>query len=224
MEHLVLRAAPRNVATKGELNKNRREGRIPAVIYGGGKPAQSIFVYTADYEKILKHITESTIITIDLEGKKIDAFVKDHQRDPVEKNLLHVDFLEVQAGKKLHAKVEIKLNGIPKGVRDGGILETLVHDIEVECDPSALPERIEVDISNMEANQPLYVRDLPPMKDVRVLASPDMVVATVKFARQEVEAASAAEAAPAAEAGATATGETQSAGDAKASGTAEAKS
>lgn len=226
MEHLVLQATLRDKATKGALNKSRSEGKIPAVVYGGGKPAQNIFVYLVEYEKILKSITESTIITLDLDGKKINAFVKDHQRDPIEKNFLHVDFLEVQAGKKLHARVQIKLTGIPQGVRDGGILENPSHDIEVECDPSVLPERIVVDISTMGVNEPLHVRDLPQMEAVKVLSSPDMVIAIVKFVRQEVEevAAPAAAEAVEGEAGeAAAGGEATEGGEAKAAPAAEAK-
>lgn len=187
MEHFVLQAFDREKTTKGDLNTYRREGKIPAVVYGGGKNARNVFVFAHEYERALKNITESTIITLDIGGKKVEAFVKEHQRDAVEKNLLHIDFLEVQAGKKLHAHVRIHLNGIPAGVKLGGILENPAHDIEVECDPSVLPERIEVDVSGLEANHSIHVRDLPEMPGVKVLSSPDMVVAIVKFARQEVE-------------------------------------
>lgn len=189
MEHFVLQAFHREKTTKGNLNQYRIDGKIPAVVYGGGKPAKNIFVYALEYEKALKNITESTIITLDVDGAKIDAFVKDHQRHAVEKNLLHIDFLEVQAGKKLHARVHLHLFGTPKGVVEGGILENPAHDIEVECDPSVLPEKIDIDVSGLEVNHAIHVRDLPEMKDVRVLSSPDMVIAIVKFARQEQEAA-----------------------------------
>lgn len=205
MEHFVLQAFAREKTTKGGLNASRREGKIPAVLYGGGKSARNLFVFEQEYEKALKNITESTIITLDVQGTKIQAFVKEHQREAVSKDLLHIDFLEVQAGKKLHAHVRIHLNGIPVGVKLGGILENPAHDIEVECDPSVLPERIEVDVSQLEANHSIHVRDLPEIQGVKVLSSPDMVVAIVKFARQEAEPAAeaAVEAAPADAAAAT---------------------
>ncbi len=201
MEHFVLQAFDREKATKGHLNQYRKEGKIPAVVYGGGKAARNLFVYKHEYERALLRITESTIITLDIQGQKIPAFVKDHQRSAVEKDFLHIDFLEVQAGKKLHARVHINLKGTPVGVVKGGVLENPAHDIEVECDPSVLPERIEIDISTLEVNHSIHVRDLPEMKDVKVLSSPDMVIVMVKFARAEVEKApeAAAEATAAAD-------------------------
>ena len=203
MEHFVLQAFNRVKTTKGQLSQFRVDGKIPAVVYGGGKDASNIFVYAYEYEKALKSITGSTIITLDVEGRKINAFVKDHQRHAVDKNLLHIDFLEVQEGKKLHARVRIFLKGVPVGVTDGGVLENPAHEIEVECDPSVLPERIEIDVSSLGVNHSIHVRDLEAIKDVKVLSSPDMVIAMVKFAREEV-AAPAPEVAVAAEA---ATGE-----------------
>ncbi len=186
MEHFVIQAFNREKSTKGQLHQYRIEGKIPAVVYGGGKSATNLLVYAHEYEKALKSITESTIITLDIEGKKLNAFVKDHQRHAVDKNLLHIDFLEVQEGKKLHARVRIILKGTPKGVVEGGILENPAHDIEVECDPSVLPERIEVDVTGLEVNHAFHVRDLAEIKDVKVLSSPDLLIAIVKYAREEV--------------------------------------
>jgi len=201
MEHFVLQAFNREKSTKGQLNQYRIEGKIPAVVYGGGKAAANLLVYAQEYEKALKSITGSTIITLDVEGKKINAFVKEHQRHAVAKNLLHIDFLEVQEGKKLHAHVRLILKGTPVGVVEGGILENPAHEIEVECDPSVLPERIEVDVSSLGVNHAFHVRDLAEMKDVKILSSPDMVIAIVKYAREEVEAKPAEAAAPEAVAG-----------------------
>ena len=201
MEHFVLQAFNREKTTKGELNQFRVDGKIPAVVYGGGKAASNLFVYAHEYEKALKSITGSTIITLNVEGKKINAFVKDHQRHAVDKNLLHIDFLEVQEGKKLHAHVRLILKGTPIGVTEGGILENPAHEIEVECDPSVLPERIEVDISSLGVNHAFHVRDLEEIKDVKVLSSPDMVIAIVKYAREEVVEKPAEAAAPVVAAG-----------------------
>ena len=188
MERFVIHAFNREKTTKGDLNQYRSQGKIPAVVYGGGKDARNLLVTAQEYEKALKSITESTIIILDVEGKKINAFVKDHQRHAVGKNLLHVDFLEVQEGKKLHARVRIILKGTPVGVVQGGVLEVPAHDIEVECDPSVLPERIEVDVSGLNVTHAFHVADLPEMKDVKVLSSADQVLAIVKYMHEEVEA------------------------------------
>jgi large subunit ribosomal protein L25 len=218
MEKFVLQAFNRAKMTKGELNTVRREGKIPAVVYAGGKEAASLFVYKHEYEKALKSITESTIIGLDVEGKKLKVFVKEHQRSAVAKNLLHIDFLEVQEGKILHAHVRIFLHGTPAGVVAGGILESPTHEIEVACDPSVLPERIDIDVSSLGVNHAIHVRDLPVMENVKVLANPDTVVAAVKYAKKEVEVAAAAtETAVTAEAGAAAeTGADAKASDSKA--------
>ncbi len=213
MEKFVLQAFNRSKTTKGELNQARKAGRIPAVVYGAGKEATSLYVLEAEYEKALKSITESTIIVLDVEGKKLKVFVRDHQRQSVEKNLIHIDFLEVQAGKILHAHVRIQLHGQPVGVVAGGILENPTHDIEVACDPEHLPERLDVDVSTLDVNHAIHVRDLVLSEHVKVLTNPDTVVAAVKFAKKEaapaveeaaetVEGAAEGEAAPAAAAGA----------------------
>jgi len=196
MEKFVLQAFNREKTTKGELNQFRREGKIPAVVYGGGKDAASILVYKHEYEKALKSITGSTIIILDVEGKKLKVFVRAHQREAVEKNLLHIDFLEVQEGKILRAHVRIYLTGIPVGVTAGGILENPAHEIEVSCDPSVLPEKITIDISTLEVNHAIHVRDLPVMENVKVLTNPDTVIAAVKYAKKEAEPVVAAAAAP----------------------------
>jgi large subunit ribosomal protein L25 len=225
MEKFVLQALNRTKSTKGELNKYRHEGKIPAVVYGGGKDSVNLFVYKTEYEKALKSITESTIIALDVEGKKLKVFVKEHQRSAVEKNLLHIDFLEVQEGKILHAHVRIFIHGTPVGVVAGGILENPTHEIEVACDPSVLPERIEIDVTSLEVNHAIHVRDLPVMENVKVLTNGDTVVAAVKYAKKEVEpVVAAAETVVAAEGGAEVAAEagTDAKADAKADGKAKA--
>ena len=194
MDHFVLQAFNRVKTTKGELNTFRKEGKLPAVLYGGGKDAGNLFVFKHEYEKALKSITESTIITLDIEGRKVKVFVKEHQRDAVEKNLIHIDFLEVQEGKILHARVRIRLIGIPKGVVAGGVLENPTHEVEVACDSSVLPEHIDLDITTLDVNHAIHVRDIPEMKDVKILANPDTVIAAVKYARGEVAPATVASA------------------------------
>ncbi|MDR1840296.1 MAG: 50S ribosomal protein L25, partial [Treponema sp.] len=137
------------------------------------------------------------IVKIDVEGKSYEAFVKNTQRNIIDGNILHIDFYEVESGVILRAKVSLVFNGNPVGVRDGGMLETPLHDIEVECLPKDLPERIEIDISGLKANQSLHVRDIPLAQGVRLISNPDQVVALVKFAKAEVVAAAVTtEAAP----------------------------
>jgi large subunit ribosomal protein L25 len=163
----------------------RRSGRIPAVLYGRTGKAVSLDLDALELSRSVKSISESTIVKVEVEGKSYDAFVKDTQRNILDGNILHVDFYEVESGVVLRARVSLHLKGNPIGVREGGNLENPLHEIEVECLPKDLPERIEIDISNLKVNQSLHVRDIPLGEGVRVLSAADQVVALVKFAKVE---------------------------------------
>ncbi|HUX40999.1 MAG TPA: 50S ribosomal protein L25 [Rectinemataceae bacterium] len=204
MEHRLLNAQVRNETTKGELRTFRTSGKIPAVLYGGGKDATKLFLDSTEFRKVSHGISESTILNLAIDGVTREVFVKEHQRNTLSGEIMHVDFLEIVKGRKLHAKVPLHLVGTPIGVRNGGILENPAHEVEVECDPRYLPEGIEVNVADLDANHSIHVRDLPAIDNVRVLSSPDLVVALVKFAKAEAEpvveaaAPAAAGAAPAA--------------------------
>jgi large subunit ribosomal protein L25 len=206
MDHPVINALVRTTSTKGELRQLRVSGKIPAVVYGGGEAAKHIFLDEKEFAKAVHGITESTILSLMIGDTKTEAFVKEHQRDAISGKIIHVDFLEVVKGRILHAKVPIKLMGIPIGVREGGILENPAHEVEVQCDPTYLPEKIEMDVSELHANHSIHVRDIPAIPNVKILTNADLVVAVVKFAKAEVVEAPAAEEVPAGEAAAAAPG------------------
>ena len=224
MNQSVIKAKPRSETTKGELRQLRAKGQIPAVIYGGGEAATQILLDEKDFLKVASGISESTILGIDVGGTKKRAFVKARQRDSLTNRIIHVDFLEVISGRILHARVPLHLIGIPVGVREGGVLENPAHEIEVECDPDHLPERIDVDVSELHANHSIHVRELKIADRVKVLSSPELVVAVVKYVKEEVVAAPAA-AAPAegAAAAPAAAGATPAAGAAPAAAKKEEK-
>ena len=184
MSKVVLEARSRESKGSVEARKIRRAGRVPGVLYGRSGKAISLDLDAVDLSHSLKTITESTIVKVDLGGKSYDAFVKDTQRNILDGKILHVDFYEVESGVLLRAKVAVHLNGNPVGVREGGVLESPVHDVEVECLPSDLPERIIVDVSTLGMNQSIHVRDLPLSDSIRILSNPDMVVALVKVTRE----------------------------------------
>jgi large subunit ribosomal protein L25 len=155
------------------------------VLYGRTGKAVSLDLDALELSRSVKSISESTIVKVDVDGKSYDAFVKDTQRNIIDGNILHVDFYEVESGVVLRARVSLHLNGNPIGVREGGNLENPLHEIEVECLPKDLPERIEIDISGLKVNQSLHVRDIPLGEGVKVLSAADQVVALVKFAKVE---------------------------------------
>ena len=191
MSQVVLKAQSRQTKGSVEARKTRRGGRIPGVLYGRQGSAISLDLDALEFRNGTKNISESTIVKVDINGKLYDAFVKDTQRNILDGNILHVDFYEVESNVALRARVSIHLKGNPIGVREGGILEFPLHEIEVECFAKDLPERIELDISGLGTNQSIHVRDIALAEAVKVISSKDQVVALVKYAKEEkAEAAS----------------------------------
>jgi large subunit ribosomal protein L25 len=205
MSKVVLQAKSRQKQGSAESRRIRKSGRIPAVIYGRSVKAVPIELDAVEFLRGTKGISESTIVKVEVDGKSYDAFVKDTQRNIIDGNILHIDFYEVESGVALRAKVSLVFSGNPIGVRDGGMLETPLHEIEIECLPKDLPERIDIDISGLKVNQSMHVRDIPLASGIRLITNPDQVFALVKFAKVEVVEPTAAEVA-AAEAAATAAG------------------
>ncbi|MDR1099345.1 MAG: 50S ribosomal protein L25 [Treponema sp.] len=203
MSQVVLSAKNRQGSGSQEARRLRRNGRIPAVLYGRtGKPI-SLELDAGEFVSRVKNISESTIVKVEIDGQAHEAFVKDTQRNIINGNIIHVDFYEVESGIALRARVSVHIHGTPIGVREGGVLESPLHEIEVECLPKDLPERIDVDVSELKVNQSLHVRDIALGDGVRLISAADQVVALVKFARAEAAAAApedtaAADAAPAA--------------------------
>jgi large subunit ribosomal protein L25 len=201
MAQVVLKAKNRDGKGSAEARRIRRSGRIPGILYGRTGNSIALDLDALEFSNGIKNISESTIVKVDIEGKSHDAFVKDTQRNITDGKILHVDFYEVEQDTLLRAHVSVHLNGNPIGVRNGGILESPLHEIEVECFPRDLPERIIVDISGLDVNQSIHVRDIPLNEGVKLISAGDQVVALVKFAKAEEAAAPAAEDAALAAAG-----------------------
>lgn len=200
MDHVVLTAQKRATTGSAEAARLRRSGKIPAVVYGRSGKAFSIVLDALEFGRKVKGISESTLLNLSIDGAEHEVFIKDTQRDIFKGTFLHVDFYEVEKGKALHAKVPVHVVGTAQGVREGGVLEAPLHELEVECLPKDLPEHIDVDVSSLKGNQSIHVRDLKLASGIKILTSPDQVVALVKFSKAEAAAESAAEAASAAEA------------------------
>ena len=205
MTQHVINAGAREIGTKGALNDLRKNGGIPAIVYNRHGKVTPLALNAKEFQKAVEGVSESTIIKLNVGSDSYDCLVKDRQLDWLHGKILHVDFFEVESGIAMRAKVPVHLKGIPVGVRNGGILENPVHEIEVECFPKDMPEKFEIDITALEANHSVHVRDIVHAEGVKILSAIDQVVVLVKFAKaEEVEAApeAAAPAAGAAPAGA----------------------
>ncbi len=192
MEEKVLAACRRTVFGKTAAAKCRSTGRLPAVIYDREGHSTAIDVPYKEFEKLFKTVTESTLISIKLDEKdEYEAFIKDYQYDIVTDKIAHADFYAVERGKLLRTKIRIRLVGSPEALRQGAVLEKGITDLEVECLPKDLPERIIVDVEKLNANESIHIRDITVSEKVKVLTDPDLAVATLKFAKADTPAPAA---------------------------------
>jgi large subunit ribosomal protein L25 len=184
-----LSATARSTAGKGAARALRREGNVPAVIYGHARQAQSLAVPTRDLEKLLDVIAAgSTVVELSIDGKPSRTLIREIQRHPFKKMILHVDFQELVAGEKIIVSIPIVLHGIPEGVRlGGGILDQVLRELEIEVDPSNIPNHLDLDVTDLIVGHSLHVRDLQIPAGVTVLADEDAPVALVQISRAAIE-------------------------------------
>lgn len=176
-----LTAQPRDGRGKAQARKLRREGRVPAVIYGHGDETHTLSLSAQELEKLLSSISvENTIIDLAVEGTATTpALIREVQYHPARKLVLHVDFLQIHAGEKIHLEVPIRLHGTPIGVRDnGGILQEVLRELHVECLPRDIPEAIDLDIDSLDVGDVIHVSDVSA-PGVKILNDPDIVLVTV---------------------------------------------
>jgi large subunit ribosomal protein L25 len=194
MEPKTLNVQARQGRKKGMARRLRSTGKIPAVIYGHTEPT-AITVDAHEFRGAFKRITENTIVQLLMpegtpEGTH-EVLVKDYQKDNLTGEILHIDFYEFEKGKALRTRVPIRLTGNPVGVKEGGILEILLRELEVECLPKDLPGEIALDIAELALDRALHVKDMSLPEGVRPLQSLDQVVCLVAHRKAEEEVAPA---------------------------------
>jgi large subunit ribosomal protein L25 len=199
MEKVVLKAEKRDVLGK-QVRAMRREGKLPAVIYGRHTEPLNITLDAHSASLALGRLTSSSLVTIQLDGKEYPALVREKQRDFIKNRLLHVDFLAVSLTETIRASVAINFIGVSTAVKDyNAVLVTNLQSLDVECLPTDLPERIDVDISVLaRPGDSIRVKDVKVSDKVQILNDLETTVAVATFAKVEEEAA----AVPAAEAAA----------------------
>lgn len=204
MSEMITLSAKTRTADFGSAGSRRllRAGYIPAVIYGKQAPAHCAVV-AKEFLMKKHHFTGSTIITLDVEGQKHMVFVKTFQENLLKGIVNHIDFYEVTAGEKVRTHVGIELVGNPVGVRNGGVLEQVLHEIDVECLPKDLPSIIQVDVSALDINDAVRVAQIVVADGVKIHTPEDETVATVKAVKVEEAAPADAEATDATAASAT---------------------
>ena len=191
-----LSAEVRNDTGKGVARKLRAAGRVPGVVYGHAREAQALSINARELDKLLSTIAAgSTVVELGLAGATTKTLIREVQRHPFKKQILHVDFQELVAGEKVSVDVPLVYVGIPEGVRlSGALLEQILHSVEVLADPTTIPNHIDVDVSHLAMGHSLHVRDIKLPAGVEVLSDEDATICAVIAPRAAVEAAAETEA------------------------------
>ncbi len=214
MELIELKADIRESSGNGPARVLRREGRIPAILYGPGKDSVKLSVSVSDLEKIIKERTKGHVF-IDLviggeKKAKKQAMIKELQTNPATRDLLHVDFYEISMDRKIRVKVPVVVVGKAKGVEFGGMLQIISRELEVLCLPGEIPEMFEIDVTNLNIGDSIHVKEIPLPANIEIPAEVNFTVLTVvrpKIEEVPVEAAAPVEGEVGAEEGAEAAGE-----------------
>lgn len=185
MPNVQLAAEVREGRGKGPARRLRQDGRIPAVLYGHGFDAVALSVDETELRDLLQTIsTENTLIDLRLEGAEAGpatatALIREVQRHPWQPRILHVDFFKISMEERITVEIPVALVGVPVGVKAaGGILEMILRDIEIECLPGDIPEKIELDVTALGIGDSIRVRDITIPK-VQIKADPDQAIVTV---------------------------------------------
>ena len=193
-----LTAHTRKRSGSGALNSLRREGLIPAVVYGKSQPSVNVRLNAKQVETVLHHsVSEQILVNLTIEdtGETRLAHIQDVQHNPLTGAIIHLEFHAISENERIHANIPLELVGDAAGVKAGGLLEHLVHKLEVQCLPKDLPEIIRVDVSGIEVGKALHLREIPLPEGVRASADGELIVALVSEPR--VAEPTPAESAPA---------------------------
>jgi large subunit ribosomal protein L25 len=227
IENVQVEVEPRSETGKNHNRRLRSSGRIPGIVYGMDRPAVSVAVLARRIEEVLRLETgRNTIFNLVLNGdekKKRAVMIREIQRDPVTENMVHLDFVRVDLTKPVHVNVPVNLVGTPEGVKnEGGVIDFVNRVVEIECLPADIPDKLDVDVSELHIGQNVSVSDIAADEKIKFLTDTDSILAVVMAPRVEVEAAPTEEEEAAAEGAEAAASEERK--EAEPTGEAEAKS
>ncbi|MFH0811562.1 MAG: 50S ribosomal protein L25/general stress protein Ctc [Pseudomonadota bacterium] len=192
MESIVLCATVRQETGKGPSRRFRQKGLIPAIFYGPKATPLLLAVNSLEFKKTIKGKGgENVIVNLSLEGKgeggKKFAMIREMQTDPLTREIIHVDFYEIDLKEKVEVAVSIELVGKAEGVKLGGVLQQIERELEIRCMPLKIPDRIEVDVSNLGIGDSIHVRDVSVGEGIEVLSSGEKTIVTLLIPTEEAE-------------------------------------
>ena len=189
-----LNASVRAERGTGVARKLRQAGQVPAIIYGHGRDPQSLAINTREVEKLLSQFSAgSTVIELTVDGAVSKTLIREIQRHPVSRSIVHIDFQQLVAGEKITVSIPLRFTGTADGVRNsGGILEETMHQVHLRVDPSAIPDHIDVDVTPLTIGHSYHVRDLQLPAGVTILDDAGATVCVCTAPKAVVEEAPAA--------------------------------
>lgn len=194
----ALQVYDRAVTSKGDLRKLRNEGKVPAVVYGKHITVSSPIAVDAKELLALVRYNPNAVLEVEVPSAgKQPVMLSAVQRDSISREILHADFRQINLNEAVRTTVRLDITGDPEGVREGGILQVQVHELEIECLPNAIPETIACDVSGLQIGENLIASDLQLPSGVELKADPELVVVTILVPQKEVEEAEEGEAAQA---------------------------
>ena len=195
-KEITINAEPRETRGKNEARRLRVRGLAPGVLYGANGPSVALAVSPKEVSKILRSSTgHNTIFTLALAGgESTPAMIVDWQSDPVKDSLLHVDLKRIDLTKRIEVKVRVQTTGEPQGVKiQGGLLEVITREVEIECLPNEIPDSFTVDVSQLMIGQNLRAGDIPLTGSMKLISSAEQVIAHCVAMKAEEEPAAAVE-------------------------------
>jgi len=186
--NIKIEAKLRELGKKSDLKNLRKEGFIPAVIYGEGQVGTNILLSEIPFQKqYKKSIGEVTIFEFDLDGKTISAFIKDKQVHPVSRKFMHIDFVELHKGKPITLNVPIRYIGEAAGTKEGGLLELIHRELEITCLPKDLPGDVVIDVSDLGIGDSIHFKDIQLAENISTSMSDVTTLAAVRAPKKEEE-------------------------------------
>ena len=197
MKSVALTAYPRELSTRGDMNKARKAGRVPAVVYGGREKATNLELHLKDLEHVMHGAaSENLLVDLDVSGKKRLALLQTVQHHVLSGKPLHVDFHEVKEDQKVTIQVPVESTGEAAGVKNGGgTLEHVIFKLKVRALPKDLPEVVIVDVSKLEIGNTIHIGDIPEIQGVEFLGDKKLSVFAVAAPLTEAQETAAADAA-----------------------------
>ena len=189
MASVPFSATPRTDTGKGVARKLRAAGQVPAIIYGHARTAQPLALNHHELQLLLeKHPYQSTVIALTVDGTPSNTLIREIQRHPFKKQIVHVDFQELVAGEKVTVPVPLQFTGTAEGVKNGGgILDQVLHELEITCDPSNIPHHLVVDVTALTIGHSIHAGAIPMPAGVTLETDEDATVCVCAAPKVEAE-------------------------------------